>query len=254
MQTKGYFLRVHFFFLHVECVPSDNKLRLGGRSMEMEQQARVAIVHGQSLVRDNLSRVLEGAGLSVVGRHAVPGTFFSSIEQERPSAAVVDLAAFTDNPPDVIAQMSRSHPEVRVVVLSSGDDVGAAQRCFAAGASGLLDRNNAELTLVVQALRAVLRGLKVFPASLLGSAFSQPNEGQMQPQGEQLRTLSAREREVLGYVSGGADNLKIASCLQIAERTVKAHVSALYRKLGQENRTQLALHARSLGVRPPPGI
>ena len=62
--------------------------------------------------------------------------------------------------------------------------------------------------------------------------------------------LSARERQVLTYLSAGADNLKISICLKISERTVKAHVSSLYRKLGQENRTQLALLARQLGVRP----
>jgi len=44
----------------------------------------------------------------------------------------------------------------------------------------------------------------------------------------------------------------IAKSLQITERTVKAHVSSLYRKLHQDNRTQLALLARQLGVRPPP--
>jgi DNA-binding NarL/FixJ family response regulator len=55
-------------------------------------------------------------------------------------------------------------------------------------------------------------------------------------------------------VAGGADNLKIAAHLQIAERTVKSHVTQLYRKLGAENRTQLALRACHLGVRPPPDL
>src|SRR4051794_10776804 len=134
--------------------------------MEMEREARVAIVHGQSLVRDNLSRVLEGAGLAVVGRHAAAGTFLSSIELEKPSAAVVDLATFTDGPPDdALARMSRAHPEVRLVVLSNGSDADGAQRCFAAGVSGLLDQADPEPSVVVQALRVVMRGMKIFPAS-----------------------------------------------------------------------------------------
>jgi DNA-binding NarL/FixJ family response regulator len=69
-----------------------------------------------------------------------------------------------------------------------------------------------------------------------------------------LSALTQREREVLAYVAGGADNLKIAAHLQIAERTVKSHVTQLYRKLGAENRTQLALRACHLGVRPPPDL
>jgi DNA-binding CsgD family transcriptional regulator len=69
-----------------------------------------------------------------------------------------------------------------------------------------------------------------------------------------LAHLSAREHEVLRYVAGGADNLKIAACLGITERTVRAHVSALYRKLGGENRAQLALRGRELGARPAPDV
>jgi DNA-binding NarL/FixJ family response regulator len=56
---------------------------------------------------------------------------------------------------------------------------------------------------------------------------------------------------VLAWVAAGADNGDIATSLQITERTVKAHVSSLYRKLRQDNRTQLALLARQLGIRPP---
>jgi DNA-binding NarL/FixJ family response regulator len=221
-------------------------------SMEVERDARVAIVHAHSLVRDNLIRVLEGEGLEVVGRHAGPGTFLSSLEFERPSAAVVDLASLDGSALAMLQELTREHPDLRVLVLSSGEDDEVAGQCFHAGASGLLDKNNVEVNQVVQALRAVLRGLRVFPAALLSSAFSQPLTGESQA--APLRLLSVREREVLAYISGGADNLKIASCLQIAERTVKAHVSALYRKLAQENRTQLALYARQLGVRPPKGV
>jgi DNA-binding NarL/FixJ family response regulator len=60
--------------------------------------------------------------------------------------------------------------------------------------------------------------------------------------------LSPREREVLILIAAGMDNLKIAAHLNITERTVKAHVTALYRKLQQENRTQLALWAIARGL------
>lgn len=56
-----------------------------------------------------------------------------------------------------------------------------------------------------------------------------------------LARLSPRERDVLRHVASGRDNLTIAAHLGISERTVKTHVSALYRKLAQENRAQLAL-------------
>lgn len=71
---------------------------------------------------------------------------------------------------------------------------------------------------------------------------------------DRVKELSPRELEVLSYVAGGADNLKIAHCLGITVRTVRAHMSNLYRKLELENRIQLALTARTSGIRPPAGF
>jgi two-component system, NarL family, nitrate/nitrite response regulator NarL len=104
---------------------------------------------------------------------------------------------------------------------------------------------------VVTAVKALARGERLLPAEL--NPFTQPPQ-LPSSRGPSLGILSDREREVLAYVAGGVDNLKIAAMLGISERTVKAHVSSLYRKLGSENRTQLALLARELGVRPPEGV
>jgi DNA-binding NarL/FixJ family response regulator len=105
---------------------------------------------------------------------------------------------------------------------------------------------------VVSAVQGLVRGERLFPVQLLRNDLeAQPVKTQ---QSSVLHSLTQREREVLTYVAGGADNLKIAAHLQIAERTVKSHVTQLYRKLGAENRTQLALRACHLGVRPPPDL
>ncbi len=65
-----------------------------------------------------------------------------------------------------------------------------------------------------------------------------------------LDDVTGRELEVLAYLAAGHDNHRIAAELRISVRTVKAHVSSLYRKLGAGNRTQLALEAQRRGVRP----
>lgn len=70
------------------------------------------------------------------------------------------------------------------------------------------------------------------------------------PSKSPLSLLTQRERQVLERIAVGDDNQKIASALNISERTVRAHVSGIYRKLGSENRAQLAILARQLGVRP----
>jgi DNA-binding NarL/FixJ family response regulator len=96
---------------------------------------------------------------------------------------------------------------------------------------------------VVLAVEAVARGERLLEEA---ATFASP------PRSSRSRTLPAkitpRELEVLARVAAGEDNLKIAMLLGITERTVKAHVGALYQKLGMENRVQLALLARDLGV------
>jgi len=142
--------------------------------------------------------------------------------------------------------------EVRMLVLSSVSAPEIISQCFDEGASGYLFRVKLGVGSVVSAIQGLVKGERLFPVQLLRNDFEQP-AAVAQPSSV-LNTLTQREREVLSYVSGGADNLKISAHLQIAERTVKSHVTQLYRKLGAENRTQLALRACHLGVRPPPDL
>jgi DNA-binding NarL/FixJ family response regulator len=152
----------------------------------------------------------------------------------------------------ILREARQFHPDISLLVISSNTEPSAVQRCFDAGATGYLDKFSTGCDSVVNAVKAVARGDRVFPPDILGSLLHA--SAQSDPGVPKLASLSARERQVLGYLAGGADNLKISICLKISERTVKAHVSSLYRKLGQENRTQLALYARQLGVRPPPDV
>src|SRR5205823_4283287 len=151
----------------------------------------------------------------------------------------------------VVEEAHQLYPEVRILVLSATLDTDAMDRCFRAGAAGFLDKSSARVEALIDAISAIARGNNVFPAHAVESllrAAGRRNEGS-----ELLRGLSEREREVLAYLSIGSDNTQIAQKLEISERTVKAHVSNLYRKLGQDNRTQLALLARQSGIRPPAG-
>jgi two-component system nitrate/nitrite response regulator NarL len=134
-----------------------------------------------------------------------------------------------------------------VQVLALGDGPGLLDRSIAAGAAAYLDVRTSACDDVVHALGLLARGERAVSAHMLSTVF----QATRTTEHERLRPLSTRERQVLAWVSAGADNGDIAESLQITERTVKAHVSSLYRKLRQDNRTQLALLARQLGIRPP---
>ncbi len=228
--------------------------------MQMQEQAgeiRAAILEDELLVRESIADVLEHSGISVVAKYSDPVDFLRRIASLHPMVALIDLSlraplegASLDGLA-VLRQLRSALPEVQALVVSGNRDARLVEECYRAGAAGYLDKATAGSDSVVTAVRALARGERLLPMEL--NPFTQPPQ-LPSSRGPSLGILSEREREVLAYVAGGVDNLKIATLLGISERTVKAHVSSLYRKLGSENRTQLALLARELGVRPPEGI
>jgi DNA-binding NarL/FixJ family response regulator len=205
---------------------------------------RVSLLDGQLLRADALARVLTDSGYTVVGRHTRTDSFLSGLSQEQPQIACVDVS-LDDDGVGALAEARQFHPNLHVLAL--GDGPGALDRCIAAGAAAYLDARTSVCNDVLHTRELLARGERAVSAQMLSTVFQVTRA----PEHEQLRPLSARERQVLSWVSAGADNGDIAASLQITERTVKAHVSSLYRKLRQENRTQLALLARQLGIRPP---
>lgn len=213
-------------------------------------QMRVALCIQNALLRDCLGSALEAhGGFLVTGQYGEVRRFLTQLELERPHVAALDVMKEEGGRLPALRETCQFHPDLEVLALIEGTDSRLIDACFQAGASGCLDMQTSQLGGFVEALGAVARGQRVFPGQFFESLL-QPRP-RLQQETSVLGVLSAREREVLTFLAAGADNLKIASLLHISERTVKAHVSSLYRKLGQENRTQLALHARQLGVRPP---
>lgn len=152
-------------------------------------------------------------------------------------------------PPDGIATTRRivaGHPGTAVVILTSFSDRARILEALEAGAVGYLlkDATPAELE---SGIRAAARGespLHPRAAKALLSASVRPD-----PAGG----LSGREREVLALVVEGLPNKLIARRLGISEKTVKAHLTSVFRAIGVDDRTQAALWAVRHGVGPPEG-
>ncbi len=221
--------------------------------METAQPVRIALLEPLRVFRDCLEGVLARSGLTVVGAHEDVGAFFASLPIARPDVAVADLRPIgpshsSAHAPVVLKEMHDKHPAVRLVVLSAWS-VPDAESCYREGAAAYVDTATNTAQEVVRAVREVATGVRLFPFTLAPSGLHPQPE---QPTSPLLDSLSLRERQVLAFIGGGADNLKISAHLNICERTVKAHVTNLYRKTNAENRTQLAILARELGLRPQP--
>jgi len=128
-------------------------------------------------------------------------------------------------------------PGVRVVVLTSFSDRERILEAVDAGAVGYLLKD-AEPQELTQGIRAAARGEAPFaPKAALALVTDRVGP-------QQAPTLTAREREVLSLVAEGLPNKLIARRLAISEKTVKAHLTSIFQRIGVSDRTQAALWAQ----------
>ncbi len=132
-----------------------------------------------------------------------------------------------------------------MIVLSSSEDADDVRRALAAGALGYVPKSAPPRTLL-SALQLVLAGDVYVPPLLLGTpplsarGVSAAADGQAR--------LTERQVDVLRLVCRGASNKEIARELALSDKTVKAHVTAIFRALGVVNRTQAATAAQASGL------
>jgi DNA-binding NarL/FixJ family response regulator len=133
-------------------------------------------------------------------------------------------------------------PAVPIVVVSASDDEQNVRQCLAYGALGFLPKSSSTEVLE-NALRLVMSGGSYVPAQALGLAGLEP-AGAPVPETGAGHKLTPRQLRVLALMAEGKANKQIAYELGISEITVKAHVSAILRKLGVSNRVQAVLAAK----------
>ncbi|HYO55879.1 response regulator transcription factor [Archangium sp.] len=218
-----------------------------------EGRIRIGILEDQQLFRESLVALFESAGLEVVARAQDVEGFLAQVRETPPNVALVDLRLERSDSKEVgdglrvIEVLREKYPQTRSLVLSAYREMPLLERCYQAGAAGYLSKLTASSTELIAAVEQVARGEWLVPPEFMSPTQSLRREHASSP----VDRLTLREREVLGMVAAGADNLKISARLGITERTVKAHVSNLYRKLGVQNRVEMAMVAYQSGIVRP---
>ncbi len=143
---------------------------------------------------------------------------------------------------DVMAGLKAARPDLRIVVSGSGADDETILKALAAGAKGYVDEA-ASPQEFVQAIRIVNQGSVWAPRRVLSIFIERvtSSPGRIFPAGRV--TFTDREKQVLEMLVAGRSNKEIGAALGIEERTVKAHVAKLMRKVGVQNRIALSVHA-----------
>jgi len=202
---------------------------------------RVVIADDHAVVRAGLAQLLATfADVELVGT-ASNGEEAVSLSAERtPDVVLMDLEMPIMDGIEATRQIRAAQPEVAVVVLTSFSDRERILSALDAGAAGYLLKD-AEPDAIARAIEAAARGeapLDPKAARALLSARRAPDPAD---------ALSDREREVLAMVAEGLPNKLIAQRLGISEKTVKAHLTSVYRQIGVTDRTQAALWAQRHG-------
>lgn len=146
-----------------------------------------------------------------------------------------------------LAHIRGQYPGLPTIVVSGHEEAQVARRALAHGASAYIPKSTAGEDIVA-AIRAVLDGDVWLPPQLVGgSAELKPDEADA---AARIAALTPQQFRVLTMIAEGLLNKQIAWELGVSEATVKAHMTAIMRKLGVNNRTQVALAASQLAVEP----
>ncbi|HZU42564.1 MAG TPA: response regulator transcription factor [Terriglobales bacterium] len=195
--------------------------------------------------------VVESDPLRFVGFRAL---FDSEDDFDLTSATLADLSAQPNidlvllgsrggqNLFDVMAAMKAARPDLKIIVTGSGADEETILKAITAGAKGYVDEAAGPADFV-QAIRMVHQGSVWAPRHVLSMFIERVSSspGRIFPAGRVAFT--DREKEVLEMLVAGRSNKEIGAALGIEERTVKAHVAKLMRKVGVQNRIALSVHA-----------
>ena len=203
---------------------------------------RVLIADDHAVVRTGLAQLVETFDeVELVGAAANGEEAVALSGEREPDVVLMDLEMPVLDGIEATRRIRAEHPDVAVVVLTSFSDRDRILAALDAGAAGYLLKD-AEPPELAKAIEAAARGdapLDPKAARALLSARRAPSEAE---------ALSEREREVLAMVDEGLPNKIIATRLAISEKTVKAHLTNVFRTIGVTDRTQAALWAERNGL------
>jgi DNA-binding NarL/FixJ family response regulator len=222
---------------------------------------KILIVDDHPLIREALRHVLTVLDPKIVLLEAQSYADAASTTQ---SNSDLDLILLDLGLPDIdgfvaLAQLREQYPETPVVVLSASEAPEVVTRAIDAGAMGFIPKTSSN-QLLLNALRLVLAGGVYLPLEVLhqhqvpGQAArhapgASPSVAALSPRDV---GLTARQTDVLALMVQGKPNKLICRDLNLAEGTVKIHVTAILRALNVTNRTQAVIAVGKLGLKLPP--
>ena len=193
---------------------------------------RAVIAEDSVLLREGIARLLEDAGMEVVGQAGDAEDLLRKVQAHKPDVAVIDVRmppTHTDEGLRAAAQIRDVHPQTGVLVLSAYIDEGPALELLSDSAAGLgylLKDRVGDVDGFVDAVRRVGDGGSALDPEVVSRLLGRRRRS------DPLEGVTPREREVLGLMAEGRSNHAIAEQLVVTDRAVEKHVTSIFGKLG----------------------
>jgi DNA-binding NarL/FixJ family response regulator len=206
----------------------------------MSERITVFLVDDHELARAGVRSLIKDR-FDVVGEADNADAAIEMIGERLPQVVLLDVHLPGGGGRRVAAEVSQAHPEVRMLALSVSEDPGDVGAVVGAGALGYLLKS-APRERLLEAIQHTAEGRAFFSPALAGFVLEEfPDAGGI---GEDIRSLTPREAEVLRLIARGYTYRDIGERLFISVKTVESHVSSVLRKLHLSNRHQAADFAR----------
>lgn len=202
-------------------------------------EAKIIIADDHSMVREGLKQLLELDGdIRVIGEAGDGEDCLKILQKKMPQILLLDIDMPNMNGLEVLKRIKKEKMDLKVIILTVHNEIEYLLKAVEIGIDGyiLKDSDSAELR---EAIFTVLSGESYIQPSMLPmleSKIIQRNNDQAK-----IDLLTRRELEVLKLLSVGLYNKEIGEKLEISERTVKNHISSIFRKINVTDRTQAAV-------------
>ena len=223
-----------------------------GGGTATEGPIRVVIVHEQRLVSEAFRVSLNSEeDIEIVGEAGHGLQPIDRIQDLKPDVILLDIGTSEMDGIELIRTINQQCPEAKLLILTAARDEAMMVTALRAGAKGFVSKN-ASVADLRKAIRGVHQGdmwveRKLIARLLGGEAFADVSGGNAH--GPAKGVLTAREQAVLRILTSGGTNKDIAHSLFISEKTVKTHLSSIFRKLHVTRRLQAVIYAIQQGLR-----
>ncbi len=207
---------------------------------------RVLVVDDHSLVRQGLSQILSlEDDIEVVGEARDGQECLQKVKDLKPDVTLLDINMPNMNGIKALRKLKDMDQDTKVIILTFHEEIEYLFETFNLGANGYIVKD-AESDVLIQGIREVYNGVSyVYPTMTEGDTeqFNMLHKGETNGSTSLTAKLTKREYEILTLIADGMNNKDIANTLYISEKTVKNHVSNIFKKIKVNDRTQAAIYA-----------